>query len=375
MNFVGTQNNDNFVGTDNIDSFYGQGGNDTAVGGKGDDTFVLGAGADVATGGEGKDNFQYDIFVQGPGMILSNDIADGETITDYECGEVIELKHLLLTAKDVKLEFDEKAQKTFVKIDADKNGDFETTLTLTGDKRGTLHVDATECGPISCGTEIRIEVCADPGTNDQLEGTDGRERMEGREGDDFMFGGGGRDLMFGDEGNDTLQGDLGNDKMYGGSGHDMMDGGDGSDIMSGGEGNDVLFGQRGNDILNADRGHDIVGGGSGNDSLRGGAGNDLLNGGAGDDVLNGGTGINRLTGGLGADRFVFGPNHGTAIVRDFEDDVDKLDLRSFDFGSVDDALAMAEDVLGDVVFTFAPNHVLVVENITKTELSGLDILV
>lgn len=365
MSIIGTKDNDTLTGTDEIDAFFGLGGNDTATGGKGGDYFDLGAGADTATGGEGADTFVYNFILGAEGLVHS-DIVAGETITDYECGEVIDLKKVLLTEKDVNLVYDEGQNKTFLNLDIDKNGTFETTLTLLGDQRGTVKVEATECGPISCGTEIRIMKCPDPGTNDQKEGTENGEHMQGGQGDDFLYGGGGRDLLFGDEGNDDLLGATGADKIYGGDGADEIDGGTGNDVLSGGRGRDNLEGGAGNDTLNADDGNDRVNGGAGNDTLRGGNGNDVLIGGTGDDTL---------LGGNGADIFRYGVNHGNDIVSDFQDGDDRIDLSAFGFSSFAEVKALAQNVGGDVLFTFGPDASLVIENITKSELGTLDFII
>ena len=83
---------------------------------------------------------------------------------------------------------------------------------------------------------------------------------------------------------------------------------DGADSLSGGNGADQLYGGLGNDVLD---------GGNGNDRLSGGLGDDRLIGGKGDDVL---------AGGRGADLFVFGKNHGSDTIQDFDTAQDKIGL-------------------------------------------------
>jgi hypothetical protein len=64
---------------------------------------------------------------------------------------------------------------------------------------------------------------------------------------------------------------------------------------------------------------------SGNDTILGFGGNDKILGGAGNDILSGGKGRNVLIGGAGADLCVLAKK-GTAIIRDFENGIDKLGL-------------------------------------------------
>ena len=62
--------------------------------------------------------------------------------------------------------------------------------------------------------------------------------------------------------------------------------------------------------------------------LFGGAGDDTLNGGVGPDVLDGGTGNDQLFGQSGADSFVFALGYEADRVRDFEDDVDTIQINA-----------------------------------------------
>ena len=62
--------------------------------------------------------------------------------------------------------------------------------------------------------------------------------------------------------------------------------------------------------------------------LFGGAGDDILNGGVGPDVLDGGTGNDQLFGQSGADSFVFALGYEADRVRDFEDNVDTIQINA-----------------------------------------------
>ena len=62
------------------------------------------------------------------------------------------------------------------------------------------------------------------------------------------------------------------------------------------------------------------------------------------------------------------------MVRDFADDVDVLDFSAHSLNSVDAALALGDTRGGDVVFDFGGGDVVVVENVSLSQLSD-DILV
>jgi serralysin len=108
--------------------------------------------------------------------------------------------------------------------------------------------------------------------------------------------------------------------------------------------------------------------------LVGGDGDDRLHGEGGNDRLGGWLGNDTIWGGEGADVFVFRPDGGADRIVDFTDDVDTLNLRSFDFSTVDEALADAQNVSGGVVFDFDTGEKLTVLGVSKAGL-GNDLLV
>ena len=101
-----------------------------------------------------------------------------------------------------------------------------------------------------------------------------------------------------------------------------------NDTIYGTSGKDVIKGLAGNDRLYGGAGADVIVGGSGNDAVKGGGGNDRQYGGTGRDVLSGDAGNDVLTGGLDADTFRFRGNWGDDRITDFQNGVDRLDLRS-----------------------------------------------
>jgi len=134
--------------------------------------------------------------------------------------------------------------------------------------------------------------------NDVLRGTVRADAIRGFGGNDVIFGFGGDDRLLGDADSDRLFGGFGNDRLFGGTG------------------NDVLVGEFGNDVLIGEAGVDILSGGFGNDTFYGGTGNDVI-----------------TTGG-GFDRIVLLPNQGFDRVRDFVNNVDKIDLVGIGFNQL-----------------------------------------
>jgi Ca2+-binding RTX toxin-like protein len=180
------------------------------------------------------------------------------------------------------------------------------------------------------------------------------------------------DTMTGSSGNDDVRGFGGNDKMLGGGGSDAAAGGTGNDTLSGGTGNDTLRGDSGNDRLVGGTERDYLLGGTGNDVLDGGSGNDTLDGQAGADRLIGGTGNDRLTGGLGigTDVFVFAPQGGRDRVTDFEDGVDRIDLRAFSTSL--SQLAITD--LGNDLRIVVGTTTVFLTNVDATEIGAADFL-
>lgn len=255
--------------------------------------------------------------------------------------------------------------------------------------------------------------------NDMLTGTSGANRIEGLEGDDTIQAGGGDDKVYSGKGTDEIHLGAGDDfvkagggveSFYGGSGKDYIsyydskngvtldlaantaagswasndviddfEGASGSktgdDKLSGTSGantlksfggQDKLYGRGGNDELFGGKSADKLYGGSGNDEMFGGSGRDRFDGGAGDDTLTGGTGRDTF-------HFDFGEDHDT--IKDFQNNIDLIELDNFVFGVGEDAFDFATQVGGDVVFDFGGGDMLTVENVTIGQLGNdLDIV-
>ncbi len=213
--------------------------------------------------------------------------------------------------------------------------------------------------------------------NDRLEGGLGADRLCGDNGMDKLFGGYGNDRLWGGNGADTLYGNRGTDRLFGGNGNDRLWGGGFHDILKGGLGRDKLFGGSGNDklwgggfhdALRGGTGQDMLSGGYGNDRLWGGTGQDTLRGDHGADTLDGGSGDDTLWGGAGADTFQFIGNAGADLLRDFQDNIDRLVVEGF--GAIEQVLDCATEADGDVVFDFGNGNMITVENMTLVALEN-----
>jgi serralysin len=153
------------------------------------------------------------------------------------------------------------------------------------------------------------------------------------------------------------------ENAFSGKGFDKIIGNVADNWVKAGGGNDIVYGKDGNDILNGNGKHDTLIGGNGNDILRGGSGGDLLYGKAGNDTLRGGVGNDKLIGGTGADTFVFKQGWAVDVIRDFEDNIDTIQLDATLLGGITNIQTLL-DTFGSVVANPASvgNHVELVFN-------------
>ena len=203
------------------------------------------------------------------------------------------------------------------------------------------------------------------------------EVLDGAEGRDLIDGGAGDDVLTGFAEGDVINGGAGDDQLFGVAGADLLTGGAGDDRLYGGKGDDALAGGAGADVLLGGEGFDILSGGAGRDRLKGQIGADLLDGGAGDD---------KLIGGGGADTFLFlgGPLDDASaaagrerdVIIDFQTGLDLIDLTRFtteDGGftqsDLTGVIAAAQDSAGGAILDLDAQHRVILRGVEVAELS------
>ncbi|MEM7766525.1 MAG: Ig-like domain-containing protein, partial [Pseudomonadota bacterium] len=239
--YIGGPGDDVINGGGGIDTLFGGFGDDTINGGEGSDFINGDLGADTLTGGPGLDRFQGDARQ-----------FDGDTITDYEDGELIEVFGVSFTADDVTI----TEGSTVIDVDVDQDDVIDMTLTLAGDFTDANLSVSEFFGSTVFSLGFGSTIDGTPGDDPNLAGTGGNDIINGLDGNDVLFGGSGDDLLNGGPGADTLDGGFGADELDGGSGADVLSGQEGDDFLVGGDGFDRLFGQLGADVSTGGAGID-----------------------------------------------------------------------------------------------------------------------
>lgn len=311
------------------DVLRGGAGDDTLIGGLGDDDLVGGTGADAMTGGDGNDYYDIDDFA--------------DTVTEVAGG-----------------------------------GD-DTIRTSIG---GTLAAEVETMiltGPADLGAT----------------GNDLANAITGNNGDNTIYGGLGDDRLSGRGGLDYLDGQDGADVMIGGTGNDVYVVDDAGDVVveaaGGGIGDHVLSsisyvleaeiesltltGTADIDAIGNAVGNSIDGN-DGNNRILALSGTDTIDAGAGDDLIDGGDGGDYMTGGAGADIFVASARSeggsGADAITDFEVGVDRIDVSSFGFRSLDDIPAISGAT--DAELQFDAISYLVLIGVDSASLSAADFI-
>ncbi len=122
--------------------------------------------------------------------------------------------------------------------------------------------------------------------------------------------------------------------------------------------------------LRGDDNVDNILGSFGDDVIYGGDGNDWLHGGIGDDLVIGNAGDDTLYGNEGDDTFYFGLNVDHDVIKDFEDNIDTIELNNFVFADDLDAFDFATQSGDDVIFDFGNGDLLTVESTTIDQLEN-----
>ena len=337
-----------YVGGD--DTLYGGGGDDTLYGQNGRDRIYVGAGASTAYGGDGDD------------YVRVNRAGD----------------HALYGGDGID-------KVSFSQSGGGVNVNLETGATSRGFAAGVTISGFENVSGSSTGW-------------DTIYGSEGANEINTYGGNDKVYGGGGGDKIVLGNGNDYVRaGDAGGNTYYGESGTDKISyysstggvtvdllyktasggaaNGDtvgGFENLSGsGTGGDNIKGTNGANIIKTYGGEDRINGRNGNDKLYGGAQDDRINGGKNNDSLYGGDGRDRLDGDLGndklwgnasADVFVFEKGADQDIIKDFQNNIDTIEIGGY--GSGYNAMSRASQVGSDVVFNFGNGDTLTVENTT-----------
>ncbi|MEP4197215.1 MAG: CARDB domain-containing protein [Aliishimia sp.] len=322
------------VGTDGNDTLEGTDGDDFLEGGRGDDVLVGGVGDDTLNGGDGSDTASYATSAGRVAVFLARtqDVGGSQGIDTF-----ISIENVIGSGFNDRLVGDEKAN------------------VLTG----------------GLGDDVLIGNAG----NDILNGGNGNDLLTGSGGNDVLNGGEGEDILSGLGGADILNGGAGDDEVLGGLGLDIVNGGTGEDDIFGFFGADTINGDAGDDNIRAGGSGDIVNGGDGNDRMVGANGKDTLWGGAGNDIYFGGFG----TGGDGLrDVFVFksasNGGGGFDIIKDFENNIDKIDLSESGHTTFVEVLAGATQVGANVQINFDFSGLLVIENFSLTDFNSGDVL-
>ncbi|MEP4196906.1 MAG: hypothetical protein ABJL99_14860 [Aliishimia sp.] len=332
----GEGGNDTINAGDDDDVISGGFGNDALFGEDGDDILSGDGGNDTLDGGDGIDTASYANAGGRVAVFLNN------APSDLGSGQGID---------------------TFVSIENVIGTDFDDRL--VGDAANNVLSGGL-------GDDVLIGLAGD----DTLNGENGDDELTGSGGNDTLNGGNGFDLLVGLGGADILNGGGGNDEIQAGLGVDTVNGGGGEDDIFGNFGADIIDGGADNDNIRAGGSGDTVNGGAGNDRLVGANGKDTLWGGAGNDTMFGGGGTG---GGDGLrDTFVFksAANGGGGFdrIKDFENNIDKIDLSESGYTNFADVFADATQVGADVQINFDFSGVSVIENFTLAQLNDGDFL-
>ncbi|MGX5733225.1 glycerophosphodiester phosphodiesterase family protein [Bosea thiooxidans] len=358
------------------DVLFGGAGDDALVGGDGDDLLVGGVGDDELDGGEGIDTASYLAGLSDTAGVTV-DLSTGEAFGD-EAGSdtLVGIENVIGGKGDDTLIGNDGAN---VLHGSDGNDTLDGGAgddVLSGGAgddiiRGGAGADTLDLSDATGAISLDLSAGRASGAGIGTDSFTGIEAFRFGAGDDAVSGGNGNEAFDGGAGNDTLKGGAGNDTLAGSEGNDNLDGGSGDDVVDGGTGNDTIKAGSGIDSIDAGAGDDVIDAGSGNDVILAGAGNDVVDAGSGDDRIAGGAGDDVLTGGSGHDAFVFAAGFGKDVISDFKttgSSSDVLEFSSEVFADATAALAAADQVGSDVVFTIDANTTLTLKNVQLTSL-------
>lgn len=311
-----SDSNDTVYGTDGADLISTGGGNDRVFGLKGNDIIELGEGNDYVKAGGGAEEFHGGV---GKDYLSYYDSTGGVTIN--------------LTTDAI-------------------SGSWAANDTISGFESFS-------------GSNIG---------GDRVTGTDGANTIKTYGGNDRVAAG---------KGTDVVELGAGNDYVRVGGGLESFDGVSGTDYISyfdstGG----ITIDMEANTVSGSWAVNDTVtnfesasGSGTGGDTMYGNTSANTLKGFGGNDSIYGRSGTDLLYGGANADIFHFDLGDDIDTIKDFENNIDTIELDNFSFAPGEDAFDFASQVGSDVVFDFGGGDMLTVENITIGQLSNDLVLV
>ncbi len=388
---LGTNNSETIFGGDGNDQIFGRGGNDSLFGGNGSDFFDGGAGIDTVSYSDETIGLTIDLQSQGAGAggaagdrLVSIENLVGTSQADNIFGSGV--GNFLVGGGGGDLMFGRGGNDGLAggagndQLFGGTGGDvlnggagIDTAHYSGATSRVVVDLVANgaNVGDASGDTLLSIENLAGSNFNDALLGDDGENQIFGLGGNDLLFGRGGDDTLIGGSGSDLFNGGNGFDTAsYVGSNQSIgvnLGGGPGFGAAVGDTfvSIEAVVGTSFNDVL--------VGGSSAVGQLDGGGGNDTIISGTNDTTLIGGSGNDQLFVSAGTNStIVFAVNQGNDTVSGFSDNDDLL-LSGFGFANSAQALAQAEEVGGDVLFTFDLGGSLRILGVTEAEIAD-DIL-
>ncbi len=430
---IGSNTGDDVIyGTSGANEIYTYGGDDIVFAGKGSDYVDLGDGNDAVFAGGGQEEFRggagmdHISYYDSTGGVTVN-LATNEVSGSWAANDIISGFERISgsgtggdtifgTSGANMIETfggDDKvyAGKGHDVVELGSGDDYVRVGGGQEEFHGGSGVDYISYYDSTGGVTVNLatnEVSGSWAANDVISGF---ERISGS--------GTGGDTIFGTSGANTIKTFGGDDKVYAGKGHDVVELGSGDDYVrvgggqesfDGGSGTDYIsyydstggitidlaantvsgsWGANdqvrnfesvsgsgtGNDRLYGTSGQNKLKGFGGDDRLYGRGGDDKLYGGAGEDRFDGGAGMDTLHGGAGADTFHFDHGEDHDVIKDFENNVDTIELDNFSFAPGEDAFDFATQVGNDVVFDFGGGDMLTVENATIGQLyNDLDLV-
>lgn len=333
--FTGGKGADTIQTADGDDKVYAEKGDDHVELGAGDDYVRVGGGAEYFDGGEGVDTISYYKSSGGVTIDLSTNEASGSWA---ENDTVLNFENVYAS----------KAGDDYIVGSSDDN----LIKTYGGD--------------------------------DKVYAGKGDDVVKLGSGDDYVRVGGGEEYFDGGSGTDTIS-------YYKSSGgvtinlatntvsgswaendtvknfENVYASKTGDDHITGTSGANYIKTYGGDDRVYSGGGDDIVKLGSGDDYVKSGGGADILYGGSGDDRFDAGSGDDIIYGGSGADSFHYDFGEGFDTIKDFEDDIDIIQLDNSGYADIAEAMTHATQVDDDVVLDFGNGDGLTIENATLSQ--------